>query len=87
MQTVDLHGLNFQQAVARVIGAYNHSVRHGQRGKISVVHGYGASGQGGTLRDKIRAFFEQHRVDYLCGELVDGNPGHTIVIPGEPIRR
>jgi len=87
MRTVDLHGLTSKDAVARFVDVYNHAVRHGQRERISVVHGYGASGKGGTLRAKVRAFFDRSGVEYLCGELVDGNPGHTIVIPGEAISR
>jgi DNA-nicking Smr family endonuclease len=87
MRTVDLHGLTYKDAVARFVAVYNHAVRHGQRERISVVHGYGASGKGGTLREKMRAFLERNGVDHLCGELVDGNPGHTIVIPGKAIGR
>ena len=87
MRTVDLHGLTSKDAVARFVDVYNHAVRHGQRERISVVHGYGASGKGGTLREKMRAFLDRNHVEYLCGELVDGNPGHTIVIPGSSIQR
>jgi DNA-nicking Smr family endonuclease len=87
MRTVDLHGLTSKDAIARFVDVYNHAVRHGQRERISVVHGYGASGKGGTLRGKVRAFLERNHVEYLCGELTDGNPGHTIVIPGELISR
>jgi len=35
----------------------------------------------------MRAFLDRNHVEYLCGELVDGNPGHTIVIPGSSIQR
>jgi DNA-nicking Smr family endonuclease len=87
MRTVDLHGLTSKDAIARFVDVYNHAVRHGQRDRISVVHGYGASGKGGTLRGKMREFLDRSGVEYLCGELTDGNPGHTIVIPGEAISR
>jgi DNA-nicking Smr family endonuclease len=87
MRTVDLHGLNAKDAITRFVAVYNHAVRHGQRERISVVHGYGASGKGGTLREKVRAFLARNDVEHLAGELVDGNPGHTIVIPGEIIVR
>ena len=85
MKTVDLHGMTSKDAIAKIVAVCNHAARHGQRERISIVHGYGASGTGGTLRGKVRAFLDRTGVDYLCGELVDGNPGHTIVIPGDVI--
>ena len=80
----DLHRLT-SDAIGRIVSTYNHHVLQGQRGKISFVHGYGSSGKGGLLGPKIRAFLDRHQVEYLRGEFVDGNPGHTILIPGNPI--
>src|SRR6201999_1344977 len=65
MRTIDLHGLTSKDAIARFVDVYNHAVRHGRRERISVVHGYGASGKGGTLREKMRAFLDRSGVEYL----------------------
>ena len=48
---------------------------------VLVIHGYGSSGQGGVIKDRLRAFcarFPDH-LDAIAGEEVDGNAGMTDV--------
>ena len=51
--------------------------------QISVIHGYGSTGEGGVLRMRFRKFlsrFEGH-LEFTPGEEFDGNQGWTIVRP------
>ena len=52
-------------------------------GSLDVVHGYGSTGEGGVIRGRLRGFLERHNdcLEFRPGENVDGNQGHTIVIP------
>jgi hypothetical protein len=82
MLEIDLHGMHEKDAFTLVVQTYNRHVANGQRGKINVIHGYGSTGKGGNLGPRLRDFFKRHKLDFLVGELVDGNLGHTILIPG-----
>jgi hypothetical protein len=50
---------------------------------LDVVHGYGSTGTGGVLRTRLRAFLERQSscLEFVPGENLDGNQGHTIVVP------
>lgn len=52
-------------------------------GSLDVVHGYGSTGPGGVLRTRLRAFFQRHEehLEFRPGESIDGNQGHTVVVP------
>ena len=46
-----------------------------------MIHGYGSTGPGGVLRDRLRAFcsrFPEH-LGFTPGEAIDGNRGVTLV--------
>ena len=79
---LDLHGLTVIEAIDRFVTEYNTRVKRGQLGCWEVIHGYGSSGDGGVIREKLRAFLEQHR-DKLRYEAGDeyGNLGWTWVYP------
>ena len=83
MPSVDFHGKTWAEALSDFIDVYNQTVRSRGRGSVDVVHGYGSSGTGGALRTRIRSFLEKQdqRLQFLPGEAVDGNPGHTVVVP------
>ena len=89
LRTLDLHGLTWAEAEASFIEFYNQTLR--QTGKdsvgLDVVHGYGSTGTGGVLRIRLRGFLRRNesRLDFQTGEKVDGNPGHTIVVPLKPL--
>ncbi|HEY6564588.1 MAG TPA: Smr/MutS family protein [Pirellulaceae bacterium] len=77
--TLDVHGLRGSEALLELERFLARAARHGYRGKLRLVHGYGSRGQGGTLRDKLRVWLTKEGWDFLCGELTEGNPGLTII--------
>ncbi len=84
--TLDLHGLTWPEAQAAFIEFYNSAVRQAGGKAISrleVVHGYGSTGIGGVLRTRLRAFLKRQSscLEFEPGENIDGNRGHTIVVP------
>ena len=89
MATVDFHGKTWSEALAEFIDRYNRMLQSGggASATLDVVHGYGSTGTGGALRVRIRSFLAKHpkRLEYLMGEAVDGNPGHTVVHPVQPL--
>ena len=88
-RTLDLHGLTWTEAQAAFIDFYNGAVHQagGNPARMDVVHGYGSTGTGGVLRSRLRGFLEQHEscLEFRLGENVDGNQGHTIVVPLKPL--
>ncbi len=89
MDSVDLHGKTWSEGLADFVDRYNRALRSGTATSetLDVVHGYGSRGTGGTMRVRIRSFLERHAplLEYMPGETVDGNPGHTIVRPVRPL--
>jgi Smr domain len=83
MHELDLHGLSVDEALRVFVEFYNRHIRSGSREPLRIVHGYGASGQGGKIRRKIRALLEGSAVslDWKAGEDLEGNLGVTIVYP------
>ena len=89
MASVDFHGQPWSEALAEFVDLYNRTLgsSNGATVTLDVVHGYGSTGTGGTMRVRIRSFldrFPQH-LEYMPGERVDGNPGHTVVLPVQPL--
>jgi hypothetical protein len=86
---LDLHGMRTKDAVERFIYEYNRSVQAGED-RLEVVHGYGASGVGGDIKDALAALLDAHpdKARYIKGEML-GNKGMIVVIPDEvlPSRR
>ena len=89
MASVDLHGKTWSEGLADFIDRYNRILPVGKAASetLDVVHGYGSGGTGGAMRVRIRAFLERHsrHLEYTPGEEVDGNPGHTLVLPALPL--
>ena len=89
LRILDLHGLTWAEAEASFIEAYNQTLRQAKNDSfgLDVVHGYGSSGTGGVLRVRLRASLVRYDsfLDFHTGEQVDGNPGHTIVVPLKPL--
>ena len=89
---LDLHALTWHEALPAFIDFYNESIRQsagGPAGRLDVIHGYGSSGAGGVLRNRLRGFLEEHaaqgRLEFTPGEHTDANPGHTLVLPIQPL--
>ena len=89
LRILDLHGLTWAEAEAAFIEFYNQTLRQVGKGAVGldVVHGYGSTGTGGVLRTRLRGFLGRYEscLDFQTGEKVDGNPGHTIVVPLKPL--
>ena len=83
--TLDLHENTWRQAKAIFIENYNGFLSENQTGLIEIIHGYGSTGEGGTIRTRLRKFLERHSalLEYQIGEDVDGNIGHTFIHPVE----
>ena len=86
---LDLHGLTWAEAEASFIEFYNQTLCQVGKGAVGldVVHGYGSTGIGGVLLTRLRGFLARYEacLDFQTGEKVDGNPGHTIVVPLKPL--
>lgn len=86
-QILDLHGLSWPEARRQFVDFYNNLASGKGRGQLEVIHGWGASGQGGVLRNRLRRFLAGYResLEFTPGEDIDGNRGCTYVTPIEPI--
>ena len=83
---LDLHGYTWSEARTRFVDFYNQALASGKgRVELTIIHGWGASGQGGTLRSRLRHFLSGFRdnLEFTPGEDVDGNRGCTYVTPLE----
>ena len=87
---LDLHGLTWTEALEEFINAYNSSLDREDNGSgihLEVIHGYGSTGEGGVIRTRLRAFLRRFsdRLEFIPGEDMDGNQGHTLVKPSEKL--
>ena len=83
---LDLHGRTWAEAQQEFVYFYNHSLDQATDPtgvQLRVIHGYGATGEGGVIRKRLRAFLEKHgdRLEFTPGESMDGNQGCTVVQP------
>lgn len=84
---VDCHGKTWPEALAEFIALYNRALQSDGAATLDIIHGYGSGGVGGTMRVRFRAFLARYpqRLEYQPGEQVDGNRGHTLVLPIAPL--
>lgn len=84
---IDLHGYTVDEALRVFISRYNEEAGRRRPESIRVIHGYGASGEGGAIRRRLRRFLASSRdyLDYDRGERLFGNPGVTVVYPVRPL--
>ena len=83
---IDLHGRTWLEAQEEFISFYNQVLEESSDSngaQLSVIHGYGSTGEGGILRKRLHGFLERFadRLEFVAGEDLDGNPGHTVVAP------
>ncbi|CAL7871875.1 Smr/MutS family protein [Fusobacterium necrophorum] len=78
---IDLHGMNYEDALRIFIQKYNEMIRKKEKKEICVIHGYGSKrlDSSAVLQEKLRKFLSKQK-----GKLfyrVDLNPGVTYVMP------
>jgi hypothetical protein len=78
MPEIDLHGLTVEEAMKEFIEALNRA-----KEPLRVIHGHGSSGKGGVIRQRLRAFLEEHSDKVTWFDT--GNPGVTLVQKRKPI--
>ena len=86
-RSIDLHNCTVPEAIREFVRFYNGCVRSGYHGRMEVIHGYGSSGVGGTIRQELRKYLATHADQFgafLAGDSV-GNPGVTILYPRESL--
>lgn len=83
---LDLHGYSVQDALEAFVALYNRLCRDSSPPLLRVNHGYGSSGKGGEIRDRLRGFLSNYpdHLEWVEGEMVEGNPGVTLVRPRRP---
>ena len=89
---LDLHEKTWTEALPEFIAFYNEAIQRtsgGPPARLNVIHGYGSSGTGGVLRKRLQNFLKEHalqgRLEFTAGEHTDANPGHTLVVPIQPL--
>lgn len=82
---IDLHQMNFDDALKVFVTKYNFLYKRGIRKEIMVIHGYGSKFLDSTpvIRTKIRDYFLRNKD---CVKMrLDMNPGVTYVTPLKPL--
>lgn len=87
---LDLHGHTWNEARNAFTHLYNESFSTNGTptiNTIDLIHGYGSTGEGGVIRTRLRKFLERHAnyLEFVPGEDMDGNQGHTLVAPLKPL--
>ncbi len=77
MKVLDLHNYQTKEAIKETVAFLNSNLNQ----EIKIIHGYGSSGKGGILKEKIRNFLEKNedKMEIHYGERLRFNPGCTIV--------
>lgn len=88
--SLDLHGYTWAKALEEFIDFYNaalESTVDGDTASLTVIHGYGSTGEGGAIRTRLRAFLQRcgDPLEFTAGEDLDGNQGCTIITAKKPI--
>jgi DNA-nicking Smr family endonuclease len=86
-RSIDLHERRVPEAWREFVRSYNACVRSGYRGRLEVIHGYGSSGVGGSIKQELRKYLKAHEGifgEFLAGESLR-NPGVTILYPKETL--
>lgn len=78
---IDLHGMNYEDALRIFIQKYNEILKKKEKREICVIHGYGSKrlDSSAVLRENLRNYLSKQK-----GKLkyrLDLNPGVTYVVP------
>ncbi len=78
-EVIDLHGLPWPRALEVFFHHANRLLLVGYKGWFTVILGYGSSGVGGKIKEKIRAMLMEHAEAYESHFNDGANPGSTEV--------
>ena len=83
MYELDLHGLTLKEAMDYFIKFYNDNLHT----EFIVIHGYGSTGEGGKIKDRLRAFLKRNndKLTFYPGEETGLNQGTTLVKAIKPL--
>ena len=85
--TLDLHGYKWLEALEEFVDFYNYTFDGASNSaaiRLDIVHGHGAlREEKPVLKNRLKGFLERQEglLEFVTGEVEDGNPGHTIVSP------
>ena len=87
---LDVHGHTWNEARNAFTHLYNESFTAGGEPlvtTIDIIHGYGSTGGSAVIRTRLRKFLERHTdfLEFVPGEDMDANQGHTLVAPSKPL--
>ncbi len=88
IKVLDFHdGSTTGEALQSFYATYNRLFKSDPQYVLHVIHGYGSSGVGGEIRNKLRAFLNENNnyLEYQKGEEIDNNPGYTNIFLGKPL--
>ncbi|MEA3266129.1 MAG: Smr/MutS family protein [Candidatus Fermentibacteria bacterium] len=77
---LDLHGYQVVEAIDIFVQHYNQRVKRGDLSPISVIHGYGSTGEGGRIRTALLKFLQTSDGN-LSFQQEAWNPGKTVIYP------
>lgn len=83
---IDLHGFSVDTALETLVTHCNKAYQSGYRGWVTVVHGYGSTGAGGVIKQRVRSLFSHHRDAFEVCFNDSANPGSTDVRILKPLR-
>ena len=83
---IDMHELTWKEAKKTFMEAYADAFdgAGNPTGKsLKVIHGYGSTGEGGVIRNRLRSLCEslEDYLEFTPAEEIDGNRGCTIITP------
>jgi len=87
LDEISLHeGQLVDEALREFVTKYNERIRLNNKEEIKVIHGFGSTGQGGSIRLRLRNLLQNYpdAVEFEEGELYD-NRGVTVVYPKQRI--
>lgn len=81
---IDLHGYQVVEAIDIFVKHYNERVSGGDLSAISVIHGYGSTGEGGRIKTALRKLLQSSEESLSFADDV-WNPGKTVIYPEKPL--
>lgn len=81
---IDLHGYQVVEAIDIFVKHYNERVKRGDLSPISVIHGYGSTGEGGRIKTALLKLLNTSEENLSFQQEV-WNQGKTVIYPGKAL--